>query len=91
MRPIEDRLFQLLIWLGERFGRVNSMGVSLLLGEMHLTHRNLAELAGSTRVTVTKLLTGFRQECLLIYAGYDGILIPYRRTAWSYLLGDWIF
>ncbi len=76
MRPAETRLFQLLLWLGERFGRVNSRGVSLSFLTMNLTHRHLAEIAGMTRVTVTKALTRFRQEGRLLREGDDELLLP---------------
>jgi Crp-like helix-turn-helix domain len=75
VRPAELRLFQLLVWLGERFGRVNSRGVSLSLEEMNLTHRNLAEISGLTRVTVTKAISHFRQEGYLLKYGPDELLI----------------
>lgn len=81
VRPAEIRLFQLLLWLGERFGRVNSRGVSLSFAEMNLTHRHLAEIAGTTRVTVTKALTRFRQEGSLVKAGDDELLQPDCCTA----------
>ena len=80
VRPMEDRLLRVLVWLGERFGRVNSIGISLSLNEMNLTHRNLAELIGSTRVTVTKSLMRLRQEGLLINTGHNDILIPHRAS-----------
>lgn len=76
IRRAEVRLFQLLLWLGERFGRVSSRGVSLSFDEMNLTHRHLAELAGTTRVTVTKALARFRQEGSLIKEGTDELLRP---------------
>lgn len=75
IRPVEERLFQLLIWLGERFGRVSSRGVSLSLEDMNLTHRNLAEISGSTRVTVTKALSRFRQEGRMLREGADELLL----------------
>jgi len=74
IRRAEERLFRLLIWLGERFGRVSSQGVSLSFSGMNLTHRNLAELTGMTRVTVTKALIRFRQEGLLSKQGGDELL-----------------
>ena len=80
VRPAETRLFQLLLWLGERFGRVNSRGVSLSFDEMNLTHRHLADIAGMTRVTVTKALTRFRQEGSLLKEGADELLLPGRFT-----------
>ena len=80
VRPAETRLFQLLLWLGQRFGRVNSRGVSLSFDEMNLTHRHLADIAGTTRVTVTKALTRFRQEGSLLKEGTDELLLPSRFT-----------
>ena len=64
------------MWLGERFGRVSSRGVSLSFNDMNLTHRHLAELSGTTRVTVTKALARFRQEGSLIKEGADELLRP---------------
>jgi CRP-like cAMP-binding protein len=75
VRPVETRLFRLLLWLGERFGRVSHRGVSLSFQEMNLTHRHLAELAGMTRVTVTKALSHYRQTGLLIREGEDELLV----------------
>jgi hypothetical protein len=74
-RPAESRLFQLLLWMGERFGRVSRRGVSLSLEDMNLTHRHLAEISGLTRVTVTKALSHFRQAGFLIQEGTDALLI----------------
>ena len=74
IRRAEERLFRLLLWLGQRFGRVNSQGVSLSFSAMNLTHRNLAELTGMTRVTVTKALIRFRQEGRLCKQGGEELL-----------------
>jgi hypothetical protein len=74
-RPAELRLYQLLLWFGERFGRVSSRGVSLSLQDMNLTHRNLAEISGLTRVTVTKALSLYRQQGYLIKEGRDELMI----------------
>jgi CRP-like cAMP-binding protein len=75
IRPAELRLFQLLLWIGERFGRVNSRGVSLSFDDMNLTHRHLAEISGLTRVTVTKAISHFRQEGYLLKDGPDELLL----------------
>ena len=74
IRRAEVRLYSLLLWLGERFGRVGSQGVSLSFNAMNLTHRNLAEITGLTRVTVTKALIRFRQEGRLSMRGHDELL-----------------
>jgi len=47
IRRAEVRLYSLLLWLGERFGRVGSQGVSLSFNAMNLTRRNLAEITGT--------------------------------------------
>ncbi|MEM9157368.1 MAG: Crp/Fnr family transcriptional regulator, partial [Cyanobacteria bacterium P01_F01_bin.33] len=49
----EERLLKFFYWLVERFGQVNS-GKAIL--PVKLTHQDLAEFVGSTRVTVTRLL-----------------------------------
>jgi len=41
---------------------------------MNLTHRNLAEITGMTRVTITKALIRFRQEGILSKQGSDELL-----------------
>ncbi len=79
-RPAEVRLFHLLTWMGQRFGRVSRRGVSLCFEEMNLTHRSLAEIAGLTRVTVTKAISQFRQAGALVREGDDEWLLP---EAWA--------
>lgn len=74
IRQAEERLFSFLLWIGKRFGRVSSHGVSLSFRDMNLTHRNLAEMTGMTRVTVTKALMRFRQEHRLRKQGDDELL-----------------
>lgn len=74
-RPAESRLFQLLLWIGERFGRISSRGISLSFEDMNLTHRQLAEISGLTRVTVTKAISHFRQEGYLLKDGSDELLL----------------
>ncbi|MEY2645178.1 MAG: hypothetical protein RLZZ611_1827 [Cyanobacteriota bacterium] len=74
IRRAEVRLYSLLLWLGERFGRVSKQGVCLSFNAMNLTHRNLAEITGMTRVTVTKSLIRFRQEGWLSKQGHDELL-----------------
>lgn len=75
LEPVETRLFRLLVWLGERFGRVSRRGVSLSFQEMNLTHRQLAEIAGMTLVTVTKALSHYRQAGMMVREGNDELLV----------------
>lgn len=69
IRPAEARLFNLLIWLSERFGTSTEHGYSVPLEAINLTHRQLAEMASVSRVTVTKALGHFRQQGWLIRVG----------------------
>ena len=74
IRPVEARLFNLLAWLGERFGTSTDRGCSVPLEAMNLTHRQLAEMASVSRVTVTKALGHFRQQGLLERVGEVEVL-----------------
>lgn len=69
IRPAEARLLHLLAWLGERFGTRTEQGVSVPLDAINLTHRQLAEMASVSRVTVTKCLGHFRQQGWLQRSG----------------------
>ncbi|MGI0479819.1 Crp/Fnr family transcriptional regulator [Geminocystis sp. CENA526] len=58
-RPVNTALMELLKWLGNKFGQPTKNGISI---ELRLTHQQIAETLGTTRVTVTRLLTIFEQE-----------------------------
>jgi CRP-like cAMP-binding protein len=53
VKSMGDRIYKILDWLSERFGRAYPLGKTVGLG---LTHQQIADLAGTTRVTVTRLL-----------------------------------
>jgi CRP-like cAMP-binding protein len=74
VRPVETRLFNLLIWLSERFGSGDEQGRSVPLEAMNLTHRQLAEMASVSRVTVTKSLGQFRLQGWLLRIGDTDML-----------------
>lgn len=65
------RLLQLLEWLAERFGRRVRQG---RLIDLRLTHQDIAETIGTTRVTVTRLLGRFEQEGQIGRLGHHFIL-----------------
>jgi CRP-like cAMP-binding protein len=60
---ISQRLVYFLNWLGDRFGREVSQG---LLIELPLTHVTIAEMIGTTRVTVSRYLGEFRSQGAVI-------------------------
>jgi hypothetical protein len=76
VRSAELRLLAMLRWISVRFGQVNSHGHRLSLKEMNLTHRDLADLCGLTRVTVTKNLNRFKALGLLRGIGDSDWLLP---------------
>jgi CRP-like cAMP-binding protein len=53
IKTMTHRIYKILDWLSERFGLAYPMGKSVGFG---LTHQQIADLAGTTRVTVTRLL-----------------------------------
>lgn len=55
-------LLNVLNWLSQRFGHRISEGYLI---DVRLTHQDLAELCGLTRVTVTRLLKQFESEGLI--------------------------
>ena len=59
---IAQRLLFLLEWLGHKFGRITNQGNQI---DIKLTHRELAEALGTTRITVTKILNQFEREGLI--------------------------
>ncbi len=58
----DEMLLKLLSWLAKRFGRNAAQGQLI---DLRLTHQDLSELLGSTRVTVTRLLSQFEQQGLI--------------------------
>ena len=76
IRSAELRLLAILRWLSVRFGQVNSHGHRLSLKEMNFTHRDLADLCGLTRVTVTKNLNRYKTLGLVRMFGESDLLIP---------------
>lgn len=56
------RVFRVLSWLTQRFGQQYAEGRQL---GFHLTHQDLADLTGLTRVTVTRLLNELEKQGLI--------------------------
>lgn len=57
-----QRLCRILIWLGQKFGQEVQLGKLI---DLRFTHQDLAELVGTTRVTITKLINQLEQEQFL--------------------------
>lgn len=59
MRRVEERLQQLLTLLSEEIGEETPEGTKLTI---RLTHQNIANAIGTTRVTITRLLGEFQRN-----------------------------
>ncbi len=79
-RDISKRLLRLLAWLASRFGQTETDGIRL---DLPLTHQQLADTIGSTRVSITRLLQRFETEDKIRRLGYIK-----RRSPSSYLILD---
>lgn len=58
-RPVPSRVARLLLNLAESHGKVTPNGIRV---EFRLTHQEIANLVGSSRVTVTQILNRFRHS-----------------------------
>jgi CRP-like cAMP-binding protein len=72
-RRIAARLWCLLEWLAHRFGDEVEQGWLL---SHRLTHQTLAEIIGTSRVTISRLIKQLEQERKIVCLGRSGILIP---------------
>jgi CRP-like cAMP-binding protein len=61
-KTVEETLFKMLAWLAKKFGRGVDKGHILDLG---LTHQDLADLLGTTRVTITRIITQLEQQGMI--------------------------
>ena len=62
-KPVSQKLWQFLIWLGQKFGRNVDCG---RLIDLRLTHQELAEAISMTRVSVTRMLQEFEEKGMLL-------------------------
>lgn len=61
-KTVDIMLIKLLAWLSKRFGREVEQG---RLIDMRLTHEDIADLLGSTRVTITRILKQLEEDGLI--------------------------
>lgn len=71
-RRVEDRLKHLLVLLGQEIGQVTETGIRL---SVRLTHQQLANAIGTTRVTVTRLINLLRRDEWLTFDRHRHILL----------------
>ena len=74
---IPQRLQLLLNWLGQKFGCPTEGGQLI---QLRLTHQEMADTIGTTRVTVTRLMQNLEQQGSLFYSQQKQIVL--RQPWW---------
>jgi CRP-like cAMP-binding protein len=67
-----QRLRKILVWLANKFGIEVEIGKLI---DLRLTHQDLAETIGATRVTVTKLINQLEQEGVITRPERNSIIL----------------
>ncbi len=71
---IHQRLWQLLQWLAQKFGRNIDEGTLI---NFQITHQDLADAIGTTRITVTKILNQLERDGLILRPRNKCIVLLY--------------
>jgi CRP-like cAMP-binding protein len=79
-KKVETMLIKLLAWLSKKFGSEVEKG---RLIDMRLTHEDLAEMIGSTRVTITRILGQLEHEGLIDRLSLHRIVLR-EEEVWYY-------
>ena len=74
---IVQRLLLLLHWLASRFGSPIEEGHLI---HLRLTHQEMADAIGSTRVTVTRLIRELERDNTIRYSEQQCIILPHSAT-----------
>ena len=73
---VSDRLLLLLKWLAAKFGRPVDQGHLI---DLRLTHREIANIIGTNRVTVTRIINKFEQQDRIYRPQQQYIILCNRR------------
>jgi len=74
-RDSEQRVLQFVCWLAEYFGTASATGIQIVL---RLTHQEIADAIGTTRVTVTRLLKSLEQKGHIVWKTQEKMV--FRKT-----------
>jgi CRP-like cAMP-binding protein len=80
-RQAEVSLLQLFTWLAKRFGQAVKQGQLI---DLRLTHQDIADLLGITRVTVTRLVNEFEKQGMIQRIHRQFIVLDDRPPFWHY-------
>lgn len=74
---VARRVWLLLTWLASKFGRTTAKGRVI---DFSLTHQELADALGTTRITVTKILNQYEREGLIFRPKTRCIIVRHPRV-----------
>jgi CRP-like cAMP-binding protein len=80
-RSVDASLLRLLAWLANKFGNQIVQGKLIDLG---LTHQEIAEILGTSRVTVTRFLNNFEQQGIIQRLPNKVIILKEEQAFWHY-------
>lgn len=80
-RQAEASLLRLFAWLAQRFGQQTKQGKRI---DLRLTHQDIAELTGLTRVTVTRILKNLENQGLIQRQDRSFIVLQDQSPFWHY-------
>lgn len=80
-RQAEYSLLRLFSWLAKRFGQEVEQGQLI---DLRLTHQDIAEIVGLTRVTVTRLLNAFEKQGIIQRKQRQFIVMHDQAPFWHY-------
>jgi CRP-like cAMP-binding protein len=80
-KKADSSLLKLLGWLAERFGHQVEQGQLI---DLRLTHQDIAELIGLTRVTVTRLLNEFEKQGIIQRVHRQFVVLHDQQPFWHY-------
>lgn len=80
-RSVDASLWRLLTWLANKFGHQVEQGQLI---ELRLTHQEIAEIVGTTRVTVTRILREFEERGIIERLPRKLIVLREKQPFWHY-------
>lgn len=80
-RPIDVALVRFLAWVANKFGREVKKGKMI---DLHLTHQEIADMLGTTRVTVTRILNEFERQGIIERYSRQSMLLLDESASWHY-------
>ena len=80
-RSVDTSLLRLLNWLAKKFGHEVERGQLI---NLRLTHQEIAEIIGTTRVTVTRVLNEFEHQGIIERLPRKFIVLHDKQPFWHY-------